>query len=96
MSPPIALVDADFNHDETKRILRLKNIHCPISSTLRCMKYAKKGYWLPSFQCMRLFLDWDSRNDEYREKLGEFFAQFEGDGLSKKEIGELEAMMRID
>jgi hypothetical protein len=30
-----AMVDADFAHDETKMVLRLKNIHCPISSTLR-------------------------------------------------------------
>jgi hypothetical protein len=57
------LVDADFIHDETEKILRLKNIHCPISLTLRCMKYATKGYWLPVPQAMKLFLDWDSRDD---------------------------------
>ena len=91
-----ALADADFIHDEKNLILRLKNIHCPVSSTLRCMKYAKKRYWLPAFQTLRLFLDWDQRSDEYREKLFEFFNKFEGDGLTQEEINELEALMRID
>lgn len=91
------LVDADFLHDEERKILRLKNIHCPISSTLRCMKYAAKGYWLKPFETLKLFLDWDSRSDEYRNKLVDFLEKSkEGEGLSKEDITELEALMRID
>jgi hypothetical protein len=93
----LALVDADFIHDEGARILRLKNIHCPISSTLRCMKYARKGYWLPPFNCLKLFLDWDERDADYRAKLVEFLALANnGEGLTQKDIDELEALMRID
>ncbi len=93
----LALVDADFIHDEGARILRLKNIHCPISSTLRCMKYARKGYWLPPFNCIKLFLDWDGRDDNYRIKLIEFLDKAnDGEGLTQKDIDELEALMRID
>lgn len=92
-----ALVDADFEHDETNKILRLKNIHCPISSTLRCMKYAKKGYWLPPLQALRLFLDWNNRDEEYREKLVFFLQKTDvGEGLTQEQIDELETLMRID
>ncbi len=91
------MVDADFLHDEERRILRLKNIHCPISSTLRCMKYAAKGYWLPPFQCLKLFTDWDSRSDEYRQKLYEFLEEAQdGEGLTQEQVNEMEKMMRID
>lgn len=91
------MVDADFLHDEERRILRLKNIHCPISSTLRCMKYAAKGYWLPPFQCLALFTDWDGRSDEYRQKLYAFLDEAQdGEGLSQEQVNELEKMMRVD
>lgn len=92
-----ALADADYLHDELRLILRLKNIHCPVSSTLRCCKYAKKGYWLPPTQALRLFIDWDNRDEDYKIKLLDFLDKAkEGEGLSQKEIDELEAMMRID
>ncbi len=91
------LADADFMHDEEKKILRLKNIHCPISSTLRCMKYAAKGYWLPPRQALSLFSDWDDRTDEYKDELVGFILRVDGgDELTKEEIDQLEALMRRD
>jgi len=97
VSPESVMVDADFLHDEGKRILRLKNIHCPISSTLRCMKYARKGYWLRPLECLKLFIDWSDRGEEYRQKLIDFLQKAdEGDGLTQEEVDELEALMRID
>ena len=91
------LVDADFEHDEAKHILRLKNIHCPIGSTLRCMKYAKKGYWLPPTQAISLFLDWDKRDPEWKVILLDYLGKANsGEGLTQKQIDELEEMMRID
>jgi len=97
LSSEKVLADADFEHDERTLILRLKNIHCPISSTLRCMKYATKGYWLKPFETLKLFLDWDSRTNEYREKLRDFLEKsHQEQGLSKEDINELEALMRID
>lgn len=92
-----ALVDADFEHDEQAHILRLKNIHCPISSTLRCMKYATKGYWLPATQCIGLFSDWDNRDDDYRLKILEFLKKAEADGeLTQEDIDKFEKLARID
>lgn len=97
ISSTIALVDADFMHDEATKVLRIKNIHCPISSTLRCMKYSRKGYWLPPLQCCRLFLDWEDRDQDYRTKILHFLQESDkGEGLTKTEIEEMERLMRID
>ena len=97
LSETKALVDCDFIHDEKHRNLRLKNIHCPVSSTLRCMKYSRKGYWLSPFQALTLFVDWENRDDEYRIQLIDFLQKTEeGGGLTQEEVEHLEAMMRID
>lgn len=97
ISPTEVLADADFLHDEEKKILRLKNIHCPVSSTLRCMKYSGKGYWLPPMQSLKLFMDWDTRGPEYRATLIDFIEKAnDGEGLTKEEIDHMEKMMRID
>jgi len=92
-----ALADADFLHDERHGLLRLKNIHCPISSTLRCMKYAKKGYWLKPLETFKLFLDWDQKSDEYKSKLQDWLNKANaGKGLTQNEVNELERMMMVD
>jgi len=83
------LVDADFMHDEALTLLRFKNIHCPISSTLRACKYARKGYFLRPLETLKLFDDWDARTDEYREKIRKGL-------MTQQEIDELEELMRID
>jgi len=97
------LVDADFLEDENHRFIRIKNIHCPISSLLRCCKYAKKGYWLSPFEALKLFADWESRDDSYRARISELFVaskMVDSDGnqikMQQKEIDELEKLLRID
>lgn len=64
-----AIVDPDFIADEKAKRLHLKNIHCPISSTLRCIKYVERGYTLMPWDCLTLFLDWDRRDPDYRREL---------------------------
>lgn len=97
LSPTEVMVDADFMHDETHGLIRIKNIHCPVSSTLRCLKYARKGYFLRPFECLKLFIDWQDRAPEYQRKLINFLHEAgQGNGLSQEEVDELEAMMRID
>jgi len=88
----LALVDADFEHDEGDRIIRIKNIHCPVSSIYRVIKYSKKGYWLQSPQLLKIFNDWMERSPEYIERINELVGQ---DGLTEEEVNELERMMRI-
>lgn len=92
-----ALVDADFMHDESFRILRIKNIHCPISSTLRFCKYCEKGYWAPPMQITKLFIDWDNRSKEYKDRIiGYLKMAEEQEGLNEEEIKELEGLLRVD
>jgi len=97
LSSSSALADNNFEEDEKRKLLRLKNIHCPISSTLRCLKYAKKGYWMKPMETLKLFIDWNERDDEYKFKLIEFLKSANGGtGLTKTDINEMEKMMRID
>ena len=89
-----ALADDDFYEHEKKKKLVIKNIHCPISSSFRFMKYYKKGYWPKLTEIVKLFMDWDNRDDEYRERIR--LLVIKKDKLTKEEIMELEALMRID
>lgn len=82
----VALVDKDFHKHENFKRLVLKNIHCPISSLHRCLKYHRKGYKLSSKEALKLFLDWEKRPQSYRDEIIEFFdKQFELD----EETGQL-------
>ena len=104
VSPSEVLVDDDFLEDETHNVLRLKNIHCPISSTLRCCKYARKGYWMRPSEALKLFIDWSNRSDEYRTRMIELFTQSHlgkvsaenPNGMTQADIDELESLLRVD
>ena len=104
ISPSEVLVDDEFLEDETHNVLRLKNIHCPISSTLRCCKYARKGYWMRPSEALKLFLDWNNRGPEYQGRMVELFTQSKlgrksaenPDGMTQADIDELESLLRVD
>lgn len=97
LSPRMAMVDADFEHDETIKKLRIKNIHCPVSSVFRIVKYNRKGYFANINEIVKLFWDWEARNPEYKERIMEFVKKIDdGDELTKKQIDEFEELMRID
>lgn len=104
VSPTGCMVDDDFEADELHGVLRLKNIHCPISSLLRCCKYARKGYFLRPAEALKLFADWTDRGEEYRNRIILLFAESSKgkasdknpDGMTQEEIDELEALLRID
>lgn len=91
-----SIVDVDFDHDETNKILRIKNIHCPISSTLRCMKYVKKGYYLSPIQVACLMCNWEDRDEEYRNDIINMIKKLEDNRITQEEIDHLEALMMID
>lgn len=94
ISPTRCLVDDDFIDDEIGKKLVLKNIHCPISSTYRTIKYIKKGYWIRPREMLKLFLDWERRDPEYRMRIAEMLQQ-EGE-LSQQDIDELEMLLWVD
>lgn len=99
VSPTEGIADADFPADDHDHKLRLKNIHCPISSLMRCIKYSKKGYWLGLVESVKLFLDWNERGFEYQEKLIDLIGKMKGpngEEPSKEDIEELEKLMNVD
>lgn len=89
---------ASFPKDEKRGLLRILNIHCPISSLLRVMKYGRKGYYMRPMEAMKLFADWQNRPQEYRERIAELFTRSDSQfgQMSQKEIDELESLLRVD
>jgi hypothetical protein len=87
---------ASFEADEKAKRLRILNIHCPISSLLRVMKYGRKGYYMRPIEAIKLFADWEGRTQEYRSRMNDLFSHGEMGKLSKQEIDELEALLRVD
>ena len=101
LSPTELLVDEDFEKDEKSLVLRLKNIHCPISSLLRCCKYASKGYFMRPIEALKLFQDWTNRGVVYQGQIADLFLKSmngpgKPGGITREEIDELEALLRID
>lgn len=104
LSPREVMVDENFEDDEKHGVLRLRNIHCPISSLLRCCKYARKGYFLRPAEALKLFMDWTDRGTDYQNRIIELFVESahgkqsdeNPDGMTQQEIDELEALLRID
>ena len=98
------IVDSDFVEDEKHKQIVIKTIHCPISSTLRCIKYSKKGYWLRPKEALKLFQDWQNRSEEYRNKITELFNksdEFNPDSpdtskMTQEEIDQLEKLLWLD
>lgn len=87
---------ASFIEDDKKGLLRLLNIHCPISSLLRVCKYARKGYYCRPAEAMKLFADWDARPPEYRSRMYDLFTKGGFGEISKQEIEELEKLLHVD
>lgn len=87
---------ASFPKDEMQMKLRILNIHCPISSLLRVMKYARKGYYMRPVEALKLFNDWQERTPEYRARMNELFTTGQFGKITKEEIDELEKLMRVD
>mgnify|MGYP001578541755 CR=1 FL=1 len=88
------LVDKDFIEDETNKKIQIKNIHCPVGSVFRINKYSNKGYLIFPSQVVKLFIDWEGRDQNYRDKLHDFLTDVEsGKELSKEEIDQLELLL---
>jgi hypothetical protein len=52
---------------------------------------------MPPMHVLKLFFDWDDRDDTYKLKLIDFLKSAnEGKGLTQEDVNELEKMMRID
>lgn len=87
------LIDVDFERDELNHYIVIKNIHCPISSLQRVIKYCKKGYTIKEQELIKLFDDWDSRDAKYKKDLKVFFQNIKQ--LSATQIQNTYARMTI-
>lgn len=61
-----ALCHEHFRRDDAANALVVTNIHCPISSAKRVIKYAARGYSITSAELLKLFEDYESRSDEWK------------------------------
>lgn len=91
-----AIADDDFIEHEKKNKIIVKFIHCPISSTIRLMKYAKKGYNISPREVFKLFKDWDERDDTYKVEIYKLFTKADEGKISDVEIEQLERLLRRD
>ena len=88
-----AIADVDFKEDDSGNRLNIKNIHCPIAQIYRVSKYMEKGYWLPMRQTLKIVQDWETRPEEYKNKILEVVKK---EDPTKEEIQELERLLHID
>jgi hypothetical protein len=92
-----ALVDEELIQDDRDKRLRLKNIHCPLSSIYRMVKYSKKGYHANLTDGFKILKDWSDRDEQYKLRIGEFVKRIEDEGgFSRADVEEFEALLRID
>ncbi len=57
----------DFAFDNSVKELIIENIHCPISTMGRVVKYTKKGFSCPNKELLKLFSDYEKRTPEWKE-----------------------------
>jgi len=89
----VASADPDFLVDEKEKRLQWKHINCPVAAVFRMMKYSKKGYFARPKEVAKLFIDWDNRTPEYRERLLAGLAREDPD---EDQINELETLLWVD
>ena len=88
-----AVVDDDFEEDNNKKRLKIKNIHCPIAEIFRVAKYIEKGFYLPPIETIKILEDWGQRSDEYKVNIVNTLLK---ESPTKEEIDTLEALLHID
>lgn len=96
-----AMVDQDFLADEKNKRLSLRNIHCPISSTLRVLKYSHRGYRITPSDILPLFLDWEDRDEDYKSQITAGLLDIEnarkmGKAISKKRLTAIYELLGVD
>ena len=89
-----ALIDVDFKKDELNHDIVIKNIHCPVSSLQRVIKYCNKGYKVKAREIIKLFEDWDNRSLKYKNELKTFFSTISQ--LSPSQVQSTYSRMNFD
>lgn len=71
-----AIVDPNFDEDERHGVLRIRNIHCPVAAIKRINKYVLKGYTIQTSEFLKLFKDWDARDNDWKNLITEGLNQY--------------------
>jgi hypothetical protein len=77
-----AIVDVHFKRDEESKRLVFKNIHSPVSSIFRIVKYGQRGYKIKPTELVKMFFDWDKRPQEYKDKVFQALTRLENFGIT--------------
>jgi len=87
------VVDEALIEDVKRRRLIITSIPCPIAVAQRVTKYARKGFSIGVRELVKLFIEWDRRDRQYKNRLQELLSNPE---LSDEDFEELERLLRVD
>lgn len=82
-----------FMAHELMKTLVITNIHCPISSLKRVIKYCQKGYTVESFELLKLFIDYENRSTEWKKTIANGLGENQ---LNEEEIQKFLELMYFD
>lgn len=89
----IAYEHEDFRKDTKRKRLIIQHINCPIAVSMRVNKYCAKGFYIGPKEIIKLFKEWDSREQSYKDRLIQLADR---DNLDPQEWWEIEKLLRID
>ena len=87
------IVDDALIEDVKRRRLIITSIPCPIAVAQRVTKYARKGFNIGVRELVKLFIEWDRRDQQYKNRLQELLSNPE---LTDEDFEELERLLRVD
>ena len=66
MGSPTAVCHPDFHVHDLESTLVITNIHCPISSMKRVIKYTQRGFKIDNKELLKLFVDYENRPQDWK------------------------------
>lgn len=96
VTPESALADKDFSRDEDQKVLKIRNIHCPISTMIRALKYGRKGYYSGPVEAVKLFRDWDNRDTGYKRNVITLLESIVETSITEEDKKLLYRLLRVD
>lgn len=83
-----------FYSDNAAHRLNITHINCPVAVALRVQKFASKGYFASPRELAKLFLEWESRPQSWKDRLINLLDR--SGNLSPSEWIEMEKLLRLD
>ena len=62
----VAVCHPDFHNHDLESKLVVTNIHCPISSMKRVIKYTQRGFKIENVELLKLFKDYEARPADWK------------------------------